>query len=415
TSAYVGGFVAKQFTPESSCLRGVDPFNSNCVGNDNEQIEACRANNGTGNDQAKGGAGFAANCSGNTTVTSQVCAASGTFANPFYTDICTANKAQRQRNFVNNCDQGNENGANCPASIPLYTCLAKPFSTGCDAAAEFTDVRSRAVVLCTANDSPFDAKCEGYSQATAQQTRYCLDTQTEGDGLCKHGTVDDTLTICAVDSMHVFAKVCTTANRIAFCTTGTTNIFDERCAMTAGVIDATNTARENACAESAQGVARATDVQCTGTVTRICDTEAKVFNSACLRTTTGGTYQSARLRACEIAITGALPANNGCATPQLSGMICGNNIGESGTNPFADICKSNTQNVNHANLDTAKQISCGNTPRTASTPHSVSDCNSLLDTLCTGSATLETVGAVNYSCLNDTTTTVAAARNLYCT
>ncbi|MCA8834352.1 MAG: hypothetical protein K8953_04625, partial [Proteobacteria bacterium] len=36
-------------------------------------------------------------------------------------------------------------------------------------------------------------------------------------------------------------------------------------------------------------------------------------------------------------------------------------------------------------------------------------------TLCTGSATLETVGAVNYSCLNDTTTTVAAARNLYCT
>ncbi len=414
TSAYVGGFVAEKFDSGPDCKKDVDPFNSICGENANAQIAACTANNGTGNMQATGGAGFEMNCSRNSTVTSQVCAASGNFANPFYTAICTTNQAQRQLNFVNNCDQGKEDGANCPASIPLYTCLAKPFGTGCEAA-EFTDVRSSAVTLCTADMKPFDAKCEGYSQETANQNSYCLSTETEGDGLCKNGTVDYTLTICAVNSINVFAKVCTTANRIAFCTTGTTNIFDERCASTPGVIEETKTAREAACADSAQGAARAMDNQCTATVLRICDTEGKVFNSACLRTVTGAAYQSDRLLACEIAITGALPANNGCFTDQLSGMICGTDETTSGSNPFADICKSRTQNVNHANLDIAKQISCGSA-RLSGGATNKDVCDTLQDGLCTGANSVSDAmqGAGNFVCSGDNEPNVVMARKTLC-
>nr|MCA8836114.1 hypothetical protein [Pseudomonadota bacterium] len=210
-------------------------------------------------------------------------------------------------------------------------------------------------------------------------------------------------------------KVCTTANRIAFCTTGTTNIFNAQCTLTPGVTESTEMAREAACAESAQGAARAEDNQCTGTVTRICGTEGKVFNSACLRTTTGGTYQSARLRACEVAITGALPANNGCFTDQLSGMICGTDATTSGSNPFADVCKSRTQNVNHANLDAAKQISCGSA-RLSGGATNKGVCDTLQDGLCTGANSVSDAkqGAGMFVCSMDSGPNVVAARKGYC-
>ena len=82
--------------------------------------------------------------------------------------------------------------------------------------------------------------------------------------------------------------------------------------------------REVACAASAAGAARADDTQCAGTLTRVCVTEAKIYNSVCLRPTTGAQYQVARGTACA-----AINPND--SSTGTRDALCGNEAGVGGT------------------------------------------------------------------------------------
>ena len=123
----------------------------------------------------------------------------------------------------------------------------------------------------------------------------------------------------------------------------------------------------------------------------------------------------AQLEACKGALN-ALPANNSCASRGLSGMICGNDASESGSNPFAPICESPTQNENYLNRVASRQISCGNDRLGALDANKV-NCDTLQDGLCDTavkslSATMR--GEGNFVCSTDDGPTVVLLRNNYC-
>ncbi|MCA8834740.1 MAG: hypothetical protein K8953_06590, partial [Proteobacteria bacterium] len=327
---YVGGFVVDNpnTAPPVNCGEteedGLEPtpFAVECTDNDDLQVDLCVAKDPLAN----AGGGQAVNCTMNNTFTSAVCITSGPKANPFDT-LCPAD-AGKKKTFVNLCaDTGNQSalGGSQACLGAINACLASPFASGCTGP-EYLDVRTTAIGTCAANDSPFDAKCAEYSDRGTQQTSYCTTRASEGDVLCSNGEVNYITRLCgAGDGDNVFATVCTDANRITFCTTGNTNIFNSQCASADGATEhytGTNTAREAACAESASGDARATDGQCTATVLRICRDEGSVFNSACLRNNVSATYHPARLDACDDD-NPTLPATNSCFDEMLSGAICG--------------------------------------------------------------------------------------------
>ena len=123
----------------------------------------------------------------------------------------------------------------------------------------------------------------------------------------------------------------------------------------------------------------------------------------------------AQLEACKGALN-TLPANNSCASRGLSGMICGNDASESGSNPFAPICESPTQNENYLNRVASRQISCGNDRLGALDANKV-NCDTLQDGLCDTavkslSATMR--GEGNFVCSTDDGPTVVLLRNNYC-
>ena len=123
----------------------------------------------------------------------------------------------------------------------------------------------------------------------------------------------------------------------------------------------------------------------------------------------------AQLEACKGALN-TLPANNSCASPGLSGMICGNDASESGSNPFAPICESPTQNENYLNRVASRQISCGN-DRLGALDANKGNCDTLQDGLCDTavkslSATMR--GEGNFVCSTDDGPTVVLLRNNYC-
>ena len=130
---------------------------------------------------------------------------------------------------------------------------------------------------------------------------------------------------------------------------------------------------------------------------------------------TGFMKDKAQLEACKGALN-ALPANNSCASRGLSGMICGNDASESGSNPFAPICESPTQNENYLNRVASRQISCGNDRLGALDANKV-NCDTLQDGLCDTavkslSATMR--GEGNFVCSTDDGPTVVLLRNNYC-
>ena len=123
----------------------------------------------------------------------------------------------------------------------------------------------------------------------------------------------------------------------------------------------------------------------------------------------------AQLEACKGALN-TLPANNSCASRGLSGMICGNDASESGSNPFAPICESPTQNENYLNRVASRQISCGN-DRLGALDANKGNCDTLQDGLCDTavkslSATMR--GEGNFVCSTDDGPTVVLLRNNYC-
>ena len=130
---------------------------------------------------------------------------------------------------------------------------------------------------------------------------------------------------------------------------------------------------------------------------------------------TGFMKDKAQLEACKGALN-ALPANNSCASRGLSGMICGNDASESGSNPFAPICESPTQNENYLNRVASRQISCGN-DRLGALDANKGNCDTLQDGLCDTavkslSATMR--GEGNFVCSTDDGPTVVLLRNNYC-
>ena len=130
---------------------------------------------------------------------------------------------------------------------------------------------------------------------------------------------------------------------------------------------------------------------------------------------TGFMKDKAQLEACKGALN-TLPANNSCASRGLSGMICGNDASESGSNPFAPICESPTQNENYLNRVASRQISCGNDRLGALDANKV-NCDTLQDGLCDTavkslSATMR--GEGNFVCSTDDGPTVVLLRNNYC-
>ena len=364
---YVGGFVSDNpnTAPLLNCGENEEngvaptPFDDDCDGvNDDLQVRLCVEKHAL----ASAGSGQAVNCTMNNTFTSAVCITSGRDADPF--DTLCPDDAGKKKTFVNLCaDTGNLGalGGSTACEGDINTCLASPFASGCTGP-EYADVRTTAIGTCRSDMTPFDAKCAEYGDRGNQQTTFCTTRAGVGDADCNTGGYITTL--CgAGDGTNVFATVCTDANRITFCTTGTTNIFDSRCnTSTSEVMQQANMAREAACAESAVNAARAMDAQCTATVLRICGTEGKVFNSACLRANISMTYHPARLLAC--AGDAALPANDSCNSPILAGVICGTSASDTGTDPFAPICSISTQNSNFANLAAVQDLQC----RTKATP-----------------------------------------------
>ena len=95
-----------------------------------------------------------------------------------------------------------------------------------------------------------------------------------------------------------------------------------------------------------------------------------------------------------------------CNKSEITNVVCASSPATN-VNPFAMVCATAISGT----LATVQQTFCGNTPRTALRNNG---CDGLLDGLCTGIDTLRMVGAVNYNCADDTTTNVAAARNLFC-
>ena len=130
---------------------------------------------------------------------------------------------------------------------------------------------------------------------------------------------------------------------------------------------------------------------------------------------TGFMKDKAQLEDCKGALN-TLPANNSCASRGLSGMICGNDATESGSNPFAPICESPTQNENYLNRVASRQISCGN-DRLGALDANKGNCDTLQDGLCDTavkslSATMR--GEGNFVCSTDDGPTVVLLRNNYC-
>ena len=119
---------------------------------------------------------------------------------------------------------------------------ADPFNPLCG------DNQTAQISYCEGTSTPNDILCNGRKDAvcgtadsggskifamlcgtnTVAQDNFCNNDATESDIDCGNGGY--TATICETTSAtNVFADLCTPANREAFCTTGTTTIFDDSC------------------------------------------------------------------------------------------------------------------------------------------------------------------------------------------
>ena len=130
---YAGGLVAYNSVNPSGDVAAPDctvagtPFHGRCADNDALRIMLCSTRHATAM------ADFDGNCTSDSDVTDAVCAASGTYANPFDGVICANPQAEVQRAFLANCDpEANISlraGADCAGVV---ACTENPFSTACN-------------------------------------------------------------------------------------------------------------------------------------------------------------------------------------------------------------------------------------------------------------------------------------------
>ena len=173
-------------------------------------------------------------------------------------------------------------------------------------------------------------------------------------------------------------------------------------------VAAVDTARDTFCRGSNADVG---DSRCASRNSEICDTGsgASVFSKLC------GIDTAAQVDACKGALNLLPVSGTSCARPALSGVICGNNASESGSNPFAPICESATENSNYANRVASRQLLCGNDRLGAGA--NKGNCDTLQDNLCdTAVKSLSDTmrGAGNFVCSTDDGPNVVLLRNSYC-
>ena len=249
-------------------------------------------------------ADFAANCTGDATVTNAVCTGSGTYANPFDTEFCPTSNSQSKTAFIGNC-------------------LTNP--------AQALACENKAVRDCLADPYDADANCiADYTSAQPSHWAKCGTAETEGrqDPTCKNFRTF--LAGCAVASPNVACgQVVNT-----YCFAG---------------------------ARRTTGGA----VTCGSLITSACN--ANPFSSVrCTGSGIGNdrTYATIRLEACSGDLTyfnNLITSQSACNTPELAGTICGTSTSV-GLNPYAPICNDSRSNPYFEQLEAAKIAYCREGP-----------------------------------------------------
>ncbi|MCA8834691.1 MAG: hypothetical protein K8953_06345, partial [Proteobacteria bacterium] len=261
-----------------------------------------------------------------------------------------------QKALVNGCDNKSIT-TGCNETITaggrtVNACIGDPYLSGCGGVA-FADVLMTRNGICSSTGSdPFSTDCANNPSITTDQQGYCAGANTWRTDCDIHRSV--------ADVMNARATICLANGEI---NTGTT---------TAPVVAV------------AMG--------------------SSLFNTLCdgLQTAGGDMVLTERQEQCS---DGTQSDVGLCNKVEITNVVCGSTAGTN-VNPFAMVCETA---IAAGSLATVQQTFCGSTPRTASTPHSVSGCNDILDTLCSGADSVATVGAASYNCLLDTTTNVATA------
>ncbi len=292
---------------------------------------------------------------------------------------------------------------------------ADPFNPLCG------DNQTAQISYCEGTSTPNDILCNGRKDAvcgtadsggskifamlcgtnTVAQDNFCNNDATESDIDCGNGGY--TATICETTSAtNVFADLCTPANREAFCTTGTTTIFDDSCKNgTHGEVDKARalvcqmTPDVNPVDADGNDVTNCGDDEYTGLMAAYCQspagmgdgtncpiTVAALNRGACEANPWGtvsengadcdaNTYYTNRLAFC--APGAVLPAGapqDACAT--LAEITCKNGgtgitadpfhencfVGDTYANDRATACRDNTQGTGNCNTSEIEPVVC---------------------------------------------------------
>ena len=249
-------------------------------------------------------ADFAANCTGDATVTNAVCTGSGTYANPFDTEFCPTSNSQSKTAFIGNCLTNPAQTLAC-GNQAVRDCLADPYDADANCIADYT----------SAQPSHW-AKC-GTAETEGRQDPTCKNFRTFLAG-------------CAVASPNVACgQVVNT-----YCFAG---------------------------ARRTTGGA----VTCGSLITSACN--ANPFSSVrCTGSGIGNdrTYATIRLEACSGDLTyfnNLITSQSACNTPELAGTICGTSTSV-GLNPYAPICNDSRSNPYFEQLEAAKIAYCREGP-----------------------------------------------------
>ena len=334
-------------------------------------------------------------------------------------EICLEQEAGDINSGDNNCmGRANVNAACLPADPFLHV--------GCSSADNIAGTRT---TYCTTGTKIFDPECNNDAYGAAGVTTKARATACTA-GTAVHHETGNAITTCGSETVAgiVFDYCATDAGltdtdscpvkaggevaRVC----RETNPWGTGCSPTSTTYHAERKAR---CASSdplPSGVVRATvcpvvlEITCRtggGSIT------ANPFDATCLD---GATYTPDRLARCEVDAVETITGLGGtCSGAGLSDVICGSSASESGSNPFAPICDSSAQNANFANLDRAKQLSCGAT-RLGAGATNKGVCDTLQDGLCTGANSVSATpqGAGNFVCSTDSEPNVVLARNNFC-
>nr|MCA8835253.1 hypothetical protein [Pseudomonadota bacterium] len=280
--------------------------------------------------------------------------------------------------LVNNCIE-NPHGDGCVDTTAQT--VRDEFCRGNDANPSDTLCDARQAVICASGDTPFASTC---GTGTMAQSDFCNNNADESDVNCDNGGY--TATICETASAtNVFARLCTDANRMTFCTTGNTNVFNSSCTADHGDVAK---ARAVAC-KTGNAIDPATNNEPTGCggelvdngnfvytycnsqdglqdETNCSDTRMAAANSDCIANpwgTGGGSacdptqYYSQRLAFCAPDVTLPDGVERATVCPLLAEITCKNGgtgitadpfhencfVGDTYANDRATACRDNTQ------------------------------------------------------------------------